>query len=85
MNPKMTTNYYKVLEIISDNQIQIGKTLYCPLGQGEIAEILSCNRMTVNGALKWLKEEGYIENESKKRYFLTAKGTDTVNKAKDIQ
>lgn len=84
MNPKMTTNYYKVLEVLYDNQLQIGLETYCPLGQDEIAAILHCNRMTVNSALKELRAERYVISTKNKHYSLTDKGIDTVKKAKRI-
>lgn len=84
MNPKMTTKYYKILEALYDNQLQIGRERYCPLGQDEIALIVSCNRMTVNAALKDLKSEGYVISAKNKHYSLTDKGKDTVLKAKGI-
>lgn len=84
MNPKMTTNYYKVLEALHDNQLQIGTEVYCPLGQDEIATIVCCNRMTVNSVLKELRAEGYVISTKNKHYSLTDKGLDTVKKAKGI-
>ena len=84
MNPKMTTTYYKVLEALHDNQLQVGDSTYCPLGQDEIATIVSCNRMTVNSMLKDLKAEGYVIALKSKHYSLTQKGIDTVEKAKTI-
>lgn len=85
MNPKMTTNLYKTLEVLYDNQLNIGDKRYCPLGQDEIATVLSCNKMTVNTALKKLENDGYIIAEGRKQYHLTDKGTDTVKKAKEIE
>lgn len=84
MNPKMTTSYFKVLEAVYDNQMQIGSELYCPLGQYEIATILNYNRMTVNNILKELKADGYILCEKNKRYVITPKGRDAMQKAKEI-
>lgn len=85
MNPKMTTNYFKVLEALYDNQLQVGDNTYCPLGQNEIATIVSCNRMTVNTALKDLKDDGYVIYARNKQYFLTQKGIDVIKKAKEIE
>ena len=84
MNPKMTTTYFKVLEILHDNQLQIGDLIYCPLSQAEIAKKLNCSRMTVNNALKSLKDEGYVICKTH-RYSITNKGEDTILKSKDIQ
>ena len=85
MNPKLTTNCFKVLETLYDNQINIGEQLYCPLGQNEIAMIVGCNRMTVNNSFKILKEDGYISLAKNKHYVLTEKGTDTIKKSKKIE
>lgn len=85
MNPKMTTSYFKVLEAVYDNQMQIGNERYCPLGQYEIANILNYNRMTVNNIFKELKADGYILCEKNKQYVITPKGRDAVRKAKDIE
>lgn len=85
MNPKMTTNYFKILEALCDNQLQVGDAIYCPLGQNEIATIVGCNRMTVNNALKELKEDGYVLYNKNKQYSLTEKGLVTIKKSKDIE
>lgn len=85
MNPKMTTNFYKVLEALYKNQLNIGSETYCPLGQDEIAIIVSCNRMTVNALLKELKSEGYVISAKNKHYCLTEKGKNTVIKALEIE
>lgn len=85
MNPDMTTNLYKTLEVLYDNQLQVGDKSYCPLGQEDIATILSCNKMTVNTALKKLKETGYIITSGRRQYSLTEKGNDTVKRAKSIE
>lgn len=84
MNPKMTTNYFKILEAVFDNQLKIGQHTYCPLGQSEIGEIVGCNRMTVNSILKELKDDGYIEYTKSKQYLLTPKGQNAILKSKDI-
>lgn len=85
MNPDMTTNLYKTLEVLYDNQLRVGDKFYCPLGQEDIATILSCNKMTVNTALKKLKETGYIITSGRRQYSLTEKGNDTVKRAKSIE
>ncbi len=85
MNPKMTTNYFKVLEALYDNQLQIGESQYCPLGQNEIALIVGCNRMTVNNALKELKEDNYVSFVKNKHYALTEKGMVAIKKSKEIE
>lgn len=84
MNPKMTTNYFKVLEAVFDNQLKVGKHTYCPLGQSELGEIVGCNRMTVSSILKELKEDGYIECRKNKQYSLTSKGYNAIFKSKTI-
>lgn len=85
MNPKMTTTYYKVLEAVYDNQVNIGGNGFCPLSQEEIALVVSCNRMTVNTILKELRRDGYIAFSKKQKYVLTELGIETVEKAKDIK
>lgn len=85
MNPKMTTNYYKILEAMWENQLSVGNETFCPLGQDEIAVIVGCNRMTVNSALKELKAEGYVVSSKNRHYSITVKGADTIEKAKSIE
>lgn len=84
MNPKMTTLFYKILEALYDNQLQVGEEIYCPLRQEDIATIVHCNRMTVSNNLKDLKSQGYVNFTKSNKYILTEKGIDTVKKAKDI-
>ena len=84
MNPKMTTLFYKILEALYDNQLQVGEEIYCPLRQEDIATIVNCNRMTVSNNLKDLKTQGYVIFTKNNKYILTSKGIDTVKKAKDI-
>lgn len=85
MNEKMTTTYYKVLEILYNHQVTIGKTEYCPLGQDEIATILQCNRMTVNSILQQLRDDGYVNYNHSRKYELTDKARNTVKLAKEIE
>lgn len=85
MNLKMTTMYYKVLEAVYDNQVNISGDGFCPLSQEEIASIVSCNRMTVNTILKELRRDGYIVSPKKQKYALTQLGEETVRKAKNIK
>lgn len=85
MNPRMTTYFFKILEALYDNQLEIGEETFCPLRQEDIATIVSCNRMTVSNNLKELKSQGYVEFQRNNKYVLTNKGIDTVKKAKDIE
>lgn len=75
---KVTTDYYKTLEILYLNQTTIGNRVFVPLTQAEVAEILGVHKMTINAIFRELKEDGLvIQAEGKKRtYFLTENAID---------
>lgn len=79
------SDYYKVLSILYDNQTTIGGDTYCPLSQEEMAKELDCTRMTISNILRKLREEGYIEFDSQRKYKLNEKSRSIVGKFKNIE
>lgn len=70
---KLTTDYYRVLEILCQNETTIAGKVFVPITQNEIAEQLHLHKMTINAIFRELKEDGLIiQEEGKKRtYYLT--------------
>jgi Mn-dependent DtxR family transcriptional regulator len=84
---KLTTDYYKVLEILYANQTTIRDKTLVPLTQNEVADMLGVHKMTVNAIFKELKADGLvIQAEGKKRtYFLTDEATDICKRIMRIK
>ena len=57
---KLTTDYYRVLEILYKNQTTIGEKTFSPITQNEIAEELHLHKMTINAIFRELKEDGLV-------------------------
>ena len=87
IDSKFTTNYYKVLEIFYDNQVEILGEKCCPISQEDIAKQINCNRMTVCSIIKELVDDGYVlQNEKqRKKYYLSDKAQDLIKKIKKIK
>lgn len=84
---KVTTNYYKTLEILYTHQTAIGNKVFVPLTQEEVSEILGVHKMTMNSIFKELKEDGLIiQAERKNRtYFLTDTALDLCKRLLKIK
>lgn len=66
---------YKLLEILSKNQIKIKDDFYIPLSQQEIADIVHFSKLKTNKLINELKENKLIEayQGKKGKYVLTDK------------
>lgn len=74
---KITTNYFKTLQILFDNQVTSSDgIMFVPMTQMEIAEKINVSKITINNIFKELKEDGLIEAYSSKRgmYIITEQG-----------
>jgi len=84
---KITTDYYKVMELLYYNQITVNYETFVPLTQTDIAKMMNLNRMTINSIFKQLKKDELLVNvpSSTKRYFLSTKAIEIVKKIKSIK
>lgn len=75
---KLTTDYYRVLEILYKNQTTIGEKTFSPITQNEIAEELHLHKMTINAIFRELKEDGLVVQEPnrKRTYYLSEDAID---------
>lgn len=80
------SNYYRVLEILFDNQVTANGITFCAITQMEMAKILNCDRMTINPIMKKLQDDSLvIKTTSKtKQYQLTEKAIKLVKQIKKI-
>lgn len=80
------SNYYRVLEILFDNQVTANGITFCAITQMEMAKILNCDRMTINPIMKKLQDDNLvIKTTSKtKQYQLTEKAIKLVKQIKKI-
>ena len=86
MKNKLTTNYYKVLEILYDNIENINHQQVSIITQIEIAEQLGLSKITVNSLFKELREDGLIVSRNMVgRYYLSEKAMKIVETIKTIQ
>ena len=67
---------YKVLKVISENQVNVDGFPYCALSQQEIADIAKMSKVKVNKIIGELLENRYLELFQNKRgkYVITEKG-----------
>lgn len=72
MNDMFLTNHYRVLEIMNNNIVKVGKNEYCPLGQGDIAEELNVSRASVNSIFADLRDAGYISMITRGKWTLSS-------------
>lgn len=84
MDPRFTSNQYKILETMYDNMLIVEGEQVCPLGQKDISVIMEINRMTVNQLVQELKNDGYIISEGRQRYRLSDYATKLIEMTKNI-
>lgn len=85
MNEKLTTNYYKVLEILYDSLVNINNEKVSIVTQVEISERLGLSKITINSIFKELREDGLVRPDRMiGRYRLSNKAVDIVKKMKKI-
>lgn len=86
MKNKLTTNYYKVLEILYDNIANINHEQVSIITQIEIAEQLGLSKITVNSLFKELRDDGLIVSRNMVgRYYLSEDAIKIVETIKSIQ
>ncbi len=81
---KLVNDSYKVLALLYDNQITIRGETYCPLSQQEICESIGITRSTLNLLIKRLKEYGFITYTGVKKYCLSDRAIQIVEKIEKI-
>ena len=83
---KMTTNYYKVLEILYDNLVVIDGEQVSIMTQVNIAKKTGLTTVTVNSIFKELKEDGLIRQNKKlvRFYCLSEEAINIVKKMKRV-
>lgn len=85
---KITTNYFKVIKILYNNQtINSDKGMICKIKQIEIANQLNVNKMTINTIFKELCNDGLIyKYENNRGIYILAKEAirivESINKLK---
>lgn len=84
-NNDIFSNYYKVLEILYENQITINDDTFVPMSQSDIGKAIGCDRTTINPIIKKLKENDMlIKNSKRGKYQLTEKAIKTIKAIKKI-
>lgn len=81
---KLVNDSYKVLALLYDNQITIRGETYCPLSQKEICESIGITRSTLNLLMKRLKTYGFITYTGVKKYCLSDRAIQIVEKIEKI-
>lgn len=85
MNEKLTTNYYKTLEILYDSLVNINNEKIAVITQVEISERLGLSKITVNSIFKELREDGLVSpHKVIGRYRLSDKAIEIVQKMKKV-
>lgn len=85
VNEKLTTNYYKTLEILYDSLVNINNEKIAIVTQVEISERLGLSKITVNSIFKELREDGLVRHDKViGRYRLSDKAIEIVQKMKKI-
>ena len=85
MNEKLTTNYYKVLEILYDSLVNINNEKVSVVTQVEISERLGLSKITINSIFKELRNDGLLRpHKVIGRYVLSEEAVNLVKKMKKI-
>lgn len=80
------SNYYKVLEILYENQVTINNDTFVPMSQLDIGKAIGCDRTTINPIIKKLKEnEMLVKNSKRGKYQLTEKAIKTIKAIRKIE
>ena len=76
----ITNNNYRVLKLLSDNQVQLDGSTFIPLTQAEIAQKLNLSKVTINNIFKDLQEKKLVyQFEGRNgKYCLTDTARDIV-------
>lgn len=83
----LTNNNYRVLKLLSDNQVVLNGVKFTALTQVEIAEQLVLSKVTVNAIMKDLQEKDLVCPFEKRRgrYSLTDKATTIIKYMEKLQ
>ena len=85
MKEKLTTNYYKVLELLYDSLVNINNERISIITQVEIAEKLSLSKITINSIFRELKSDGMVEADKViGRYRLSEEAIEIVERMKEV-
>ena len=85
MKEKLTTNYYKVLELLYDSLVNINNERISIITQVEIAEKLSLSKITINSIFRELKSDGMVEADKViGRYRLSEEAIKIVETMKEV-
>lgn len=83
----ITNNNYRVLKLLSDNQVELNGVKFTALTQAEIAELLGLSKVTINAIMKDLQEKDLVKPflNRKGRYSLTDKATTIIDDMEKLQ
>jgi DNA-binding IscR family transcriptional regulator len=82
---KLTTNYYKVLEILYDSLATINNEQVAIITQAEIAERLKLSKITINAIFKELRNDSLVKpHKFLGRYYLSDKAIEIVKNMKKV-
>lgn len=85
MKEKLTTNYYKVLELLYDNLTVVNGERVSVITQVEISKKMGLSTITINSIFKELKNDGLVEiDKSIGRYRLSIEAIKIVEKMKEV-
>lgn len=75
---------FQILNILYENQVQIGEKQFVPVTQEELASLLKWSKAKVNKILNEVIEAGYVSvfSGTKGRYQITEKGFEAIKKYK---
>ena len=67
---------YRILKLLSENQVKVKEVSYVSLSQQEIADMAHFSKLKTNKLLNELIDDGYIGlfNGKRGKYMLTEKG-----------
>ena len=84
-NNEIFSNYYRVMEILYDNQVTINDVTFTPMTQEDISKSIKCDRTTITPIIKKLKENGMIvKNTNRGQYQLTSEAIRIIRAIKRI-
>lgn len=83
---KLTTDYYRVLEILCKNETTINGENMVIMTQNQIAEELKLHKMTINAIFRELKNDGLITQapDKKRIYYISDNGKYIYKQLKKI-
>lgn len=85
---KMTTNLYKTLKLMYDNQVKMTNgSVFTPMTQVELAEQIGVSKITMNAMFRDMQKEGlvYPYGTRRGRYCLSDKAIIIIKQIESIQ